>query len=143
MARAALARRRRGPLWRLCGGRPARVSAAMAHAALRLGDPSAREAFRRAGAALGVGVAGLINALNLDCVVLCGGVMDGGGRELLAQVRETARRACYAAPFRRCRIVAGELGDDAGAVGAALLALLALHASSSAASAAERARRRR
>jgi glucokinase len=123
MARHALRRRRRGPLWRLCGGKAAAVDAALAHRALRAGDPSARQAWRSAGTALGRAVAGLINALNVERVVLGGGVMQGGGRELLAIVRATARAGSFPQPFRRCRIVAAELGNLAGAVGAAELAL--------------------
>lgn len=123
LTRAALGRRRRGALWRLCGGRPASITAAMAHRALLQGDPAARRAWDQAGAALGLAVAGLLNALNLERVVLGGGVMAGGGRELLARVRAVLRRAVYPQPLRRARILAAELGDDAGAVGAAELAL--------------------
>jgi predicted NBD/HSP70 family sugar kinase len=65
----------------------------------------------------------LINALNLDRLLLGGGVMDGGGRELLARVRATAKRGSYPGPYKRCRISAAALGDDAGALGAAELLL--------------------
>lgn len=126
LAQAALRRRGRGPLWRLCQGRPAKVDAGLAHRALRLGDPSSREAWLRAGTELGRACAGLINALNLERVVLGGGVMQGGGRELLAIVRRTAKAGSFPQPWRRCRIVAAELGNEAGAVGAAELALARL-----------------
>lgn len=125
LARRALQKRKRGPLWTLCQGKPALVTAALAHQALGQGDPSAQEAWASAGYALGSGVAGLINALNLERVVLGGGVMAGGGKELLAAVRATAKRGAYPQPFKRCKIVAAELGDDAGAIGAAELALAA------------------
>ena len=52
-----------------------------------------------------------------------GGVMSGGGRELLARVRRVAKAGSYPQAYRRCRIVAGSLGEDAGALGAAELAL--------------------
>lgn len=123
LAAAAVAKRKRGPLWALCAGKPSAVTAAMAHQALLKGDPSAEEAWATAGYALGSGVAGLINALNLDRVVIGGGVMAGGGKELLALVRATAKKGSYPQPFKRCKIVAAELGNDAGAVGAAELAL--------------------
>src|SRR5690606_34408516 len=51
LAQKHLRQRRRGPLWKLCGGQPARVDAAMAHAALKQGDVSARLAWDQAGSA--------------------------------------------------------------------------------------------
>jgi glucokinase len=124
LARQAVARRRKGPLWELCGGKPAKVDAALAHQALLLGDASAKEAWAYAGTALGRNVAGLINVLNVERVVLGGGVMQGGGRELLAIVRRTAKAGSFPQPFKRCQIIAAQLGNDAGAVGAAELALM-------------------
>lgn len=123
LARRAVLKRKRGPLWTLCGGRPAGIDAGMAHAALLKGDPSARDAWQIAGSELGRAVAGMINGLNLEAVVLGGGVMQGGGRELLSIVKKTAKAACFPQPFKRCRIVAAELGNTAGAIGAAELAL--------------------
>lgn len=122
-AAAALKRHPHGALWRLCQGRPGAVTAAMAHQALRAGDPCVRETWTEAGRALGLAVASLINALNLEAVIVGGGVMAGGGRELLALARSTARAATYPQAFKRCRIAAAELGTLAGAVGAAELAL--------------------
>lgn len=122
-ARVALRRARRGPLWRLCQGQPSAVTAAMAHAALRLGDPSAKAAWDQAGRALGLAAASLINALNLERLILGGGVMADGGRELLSRVRGVAKAGSVPQAYRRCRIVAAGLGDDAGALGAAELAL--------------------
>ncbi|HXC63020.1 MAG TPA: ROK family protein [bacterium] len=122
-ARAALGLKPGGPLWRLCQGRPARVDAAMVGAALRLGDPAAKAAWDQAGHALGLAAASLINALNLEALVIGGGVMAGGGRELLARVRRTAKAGAYPQAFRRCRISVAALGQEAGAIGAAELAL--------------------
>lgn len=123
LARRAVARRKRGPLWALCGGKPAKVDAAMAHQALLKGDPSAADAWQTAGSALGRSVASIINALNVERVVIGGGVMHDGGRELLAIVRKTAKAGCFPQPYKRCKIVAAGLGNAAGAIGAAELAL--------------------
>jgi glucokinase len=122
-ARASLKRRPRGPLWRLCQGRPERVDAAMVHRALALGDPHARAAWDQAGQALGLASASLINALNLEHLVFGGGVMAGGGKELLSRVKRTAKAGAYPQAFRRCTFSAAMLGPDAGAIGAADLAL--------------------
>ena len=122
-ARTALGRKPGGPLWELCGGRPDSIDAAMLHRALRRGDPHARAAWDQAGRALGLAAASLMNALNLERLILGGGVMDGGGQELLTRARRTARAGAYPQAFRRCPIVAAALGQDAGAIGAAELAL--------------------
>lgn len=128
LAQRAVAKRRQGPLWRLCQGKPAQIDAALAHRALKQGDASAKEAWEQAGSALGRAVAGLINSLNMERVVLGGGVMHGGGRELLAIVRRTAKAGSFPQPMRRCKIVAASLGNEAGAIGAAELALERLEA---------------
>ena len=123
MARAGATARRRGALWRLCQGRPQRITAKMAHQALKLGDASAKAAWAKAGWALGVAIASYINALNPEKVVLAGGVMAGGGRELLAIARRWAKAGAYPQPYNACRILAAELGDDASVIGAAEMAL--------------------
>jgi len=122
-ARASLGRGKTGPLWRLCQGRPASADAAMLHRALRLGDRHATAAWDQAGQALGLAAASLINALNLERLIFGGGVMQGGGRELLSRIRRTAKAGAYPQAFRRCRIGAATLGPEAGAIGAAELAL--------------------
>jgi glucokinase len=127
-AQAGVRRTRRGPLWRLCQGRPEAITAAMAHAALKLGDASARAAWDQAGQALGLAAASLMNGLNLERLILAGGVMAGGGRELLTRARAVAKAGSYPQAYRRCPIVAAQLGDEAGALGAALLALEAVKA---------------
>ncbi len=121
MAREALSKKRRGPLWKLCGGDLSKVSAKMAHQALLQGDPSSKAAFAKAGWALGTAVAGYINIFNPERVILAGGVMLGG-RELLADTTRIAKAKAFPEPARRARIVRASLGDDAGVIGAALIA---------------------
>ena len=54
-------------------------------------------------------------------VVIGGGVMTSG--ELLIEpIREETRKRTIPPAFNCCRIVAGQLGQDAGIVGAAMLA---------------------
>jgi glucokinase len=90
--------------------------------AARTGEDWALEAFEQVGAWLGVGLAGLVSALDSEIVIIGGGLSDAG--DLLL---EPARRAFSSRlPGRGYRteppIVAAELGPDAGFIGAATLA---------------------
>ena len=75
----------------------------------------------RTGKYIGTGVASVINLLNIECIVLGGGVMDAGELILKPIIEETQRRA-FQPCFEAAKIVAGTLGKDATAVGAAMLA---------------------
>jgi glucokinase len=75
----------------------------------------------RTGKYIGTGVANVINLLNIECIVLGGGVMDAGDL-ILRPVIEEAKRRAFQPCFEATRIVAATLGQDASAVGAAMLA---------------------
>jgi len=75
----------------------------------------------RTGKYIGTGVASVINLLNIECIVLGGGVMDAGELILNPIIQEAKRRA-FLPCFEATKIVAATLGKDASAVGAALLA---------------------
>jgi glucokinase len=90
--------------------------------AARGGDAAAMAAFREAGIRLGQVFAGVANLLNLDGVVITGGASESLDLMRPAMEDEIGRRA-FALPARRIWIVRGELGDDAGILGAARLAL--------------------
>jgi glucokinase len=90
--------------------------------AARDGDMVALAAFNTTGQWLGAGIASLSVLLDPACVVIGGGVIDAG-EILLAPTRAAVERYM---PFQgkhpSPRIVAAELGNDAGVVGAADLA---------------------
>ncbi len=88
------------------------------------GDPLGKEVFRRAGAYLGIALAGLINVLNPEAIVIGGGVAEGWDLFIDATRNEIRKRA-FREPAERARIVRASLGSDAGIVGAAFLALAA------------------
>jgi glucokinase len=75
----------------------------------------------RTGKYIGTGVASVINLLNIECIVLGGGVMDAGELILNPIIQEAKRRA-FQPCFEATKIVAGSLGQDASAIGVALLA---------------------
>jgi len=95
-------------------------SRAIAEAARR-GDAVAGLAIATAGQRLGQAFAGIANLLNLDGVVVCGGVAES--LELLRPSLEgELQRRAFAVPARRLQVCRGETGEDAGILGAALLA---------------------
>jgi glucokinase len=92
----------------------------LAHEA-REGDDFAAMMIERTGRYIGTGVANVINLLNIDCIVLGGGVMDAGSLILNPIIQEAKRRA-FQPCFDATQIVAATLGTDAAVIGAALLA---------------------
>lgn len=87
------------------------------------GDPLSVEAFRRAGSYLGIALAGLINVLNPEAIVIGGGAAQGWDLFIGATRDEIGKRA-FREPAERVKIVRASLGSDAGIVGAAYLAFL-------------------
>jgi glucokinase len=99
-------------------------AAAVAARALR-GDPRAAAIFEQAGYYLGIAAAGVVNLLNLEAIILGGGVARSF--ELLAApMRRELLARCFPIPGERVRILRGELDDDAGVLGAAATAFAAL-----------------
>jgi glucokinase len=110
-----------GLIARLAGDRPV-TGAVVAEAASR-GDRAAAGILREVGRRLGEGIAGLVNVLDPEMVVVGGGVTDIGA-PLLDPARETYARTVEAPEHRAdVPIVPAKLGNEAGAVGAAALAL--------------------
>jgi glucokinase len=93
--------------------------------AAREGDAVALEVVERAARALGMGIAAVLDLLNLERVVLAGGVAAAGPFFLDKIVEETRRRT-YPQVFADGSFRVAELGGDAGVVGAARVAMTAL-----------------
>jgi glucokinase len=105
------------------GGDPARVDGATVSAAATDGDAVARAILAEVGAWLGVGIAGLVNVLDPELVVVTGGVAAAGDL-VLEPARTSFRRAVEAVDQRPAvPIVPGALGAHTGVVGAAALVL--------------------
>jgi glucokinase len=85
------------------------------------GDDFALMMIERTGKYIGTGVASVINLLNIERIVLGGGVMDAGSLILNPIIQEAKRRA-FQPCFEATQIVAAKLGLDAAPIGAALLA---------------------
>ena len=81
----------------------------------------ARRLLAQAGARLGSAIAGLINLVNPDRVVI-GGALADAGELLLGPLRETAQQVGLAIAMRQVRIIPAALGPEVVALGAAALA---------------------
>ncbi len=86
-------------------------------------DPLAVEAFQITSRYLGIAMAGLVNVLNPEMIVIGGG-MAGAWEIMNDPVNREIRQRAFRTPAERVRLVAAKLGDDAGIFGAARVALL-------------------
>lgn len=84
-------------------------------------DGLAELIMERTGMFLGIAVAGVINLLNIEKVIIGGGLMKAGEIVLDAVIKR-ASELTFEPAFEAVSIETGALGDDAVAIGAALLA---------------------
>jgi glucokinase len=85
------------------------------------GDDFSLMMIERTGKYIGTGVASIINLLNIERIVLGGGVMQAGELILQPIIQEAKRRA-FQPCFEATQILAAALGPDAATIGAAMLA---------------------
>jgi len=72
------------------------------------------------GKKLGLGLTGIVNLLNLDVIIIGGGVAQAG-KVLFASVRQTISKRAMSVQSKRIKIFRAKLGNDAGLIGAGLL----------------------
>lgn len=99
----------------------ARITSADVYEAGKAGDELALEVFHRMGFYLGLMLAGLVNVLNPEIIVIGGGA-SAGWDLFMPHTQEQIRKRAYREPAERAKLVKAELGDDAGILGAAHLA---------------------
>ncbi len=85
------------------------------------GEQEATAIIESAGRYLGIGLASMINAFNPQAIVIGGG-LSNMGETILGPAVETARTRSFAQSFMDVRIVEGELGERAAALGAIAVA---------------------
>lgn len=88
------------------------------------GDKTAIEVFGLVGGRLGVALASFANIFEPEVIVIGGGVIAAGELLLGPARRELEARALR--PMNRTPVVAAELGEDAGMIGAAAMARIEL-----------------
>jgi len=98
-----------------------RATSGVFKTALERGDELVADLIDDAISVLGAGIASTVNLLDLEVVVLGGGLTDKLGETFVARVEAAMRPHLFQEP-PRVRLVAATLGDEGGAVGAALLA---------------------
>lgn len=118
--RERLYRDRTSSLSRLAIPRDREFTAEDIARAAREGDEMAQVMMERTGMFLGIALAAVINLLNVEMVVMGGGVMGAGDLILKPTIKETRRRA-FPPSFNSCEIVIANLGNAAGMIGSALM----------------------
>lgn len=112
-------------------GRPTALAAAAANGGLDIhkiisaaqgGDAVSKGLFRQAGRHIGVAVASLVNVLNPGLVII-GGTMSQVGEDLMEPIRRIVQERALRVAVHSTRIVQGELGAEATALGAVTLVL--------------------
>jgi glucokinase len=92
----------------------------------REGDSQAVGALEQIGRLLGAGIGSLVNVFGVQLVVVGGGFGIAAAEFLFGPALEVARREALAPAREGLRIVAAELGEDAGLVGAGFVAFAVL-----------------
>lgn len=100
---------------------PGRIPEVVMKAALE-GDEAALGIWEHFGIALGIGMASLVNILNVEMIVIGGGVSEAWEMFIDRALAELKRRALRA-PAERVSVMKSVLGDDEGIIGASYLAL--------------------
>ena len=121
LAREAAESGHGGKFLQLAGGDADDVRGEHVTKAALEGDPAALEVFREFGWWAALGIANLVNVLDPKVVVVGGGLV-GAGEIVMKPIRDAFPTLVLAAEHRpSVDIVAAQLGNDAGAIGAALI----------------------
>ncbi|MFC2140575.1 ROK family protein, partial [Candidatus Auribacterota bacterium] len=107
-------------LLKLANGDKEKLTPKLIAEAASKGDKISQEIWKYVGDCLGIVLAGTINLLNPDKIVIGGGVSKAG-KILFAHIRESTRSRALRVPFEAVEIVSGKLGGKAGIIGGATL----------------------
>jgi len=86
------------------------------------GDEVSKNIWEKFGTALGIGMASCVNILNVEMIVIGGGVSQAWEMFIDAARKELTARGLRA-PSERVKVMQSVLGDDEGIIGASYLAL--------------------
>jgi glucokinase len=113
---------RTSKLTNMCGGDLKQITGKMISDGIEQGDAFCKWVMNETGVWLGIGISSLINLLNPEKVVLCGG-MIAAGDVLFDPIRKTAKEFSFEVPGTRAQIIPAGLGADSGVIGSAGCAL--------------------
>jgi glucokinase len=86
----------------------------------RKGDKLSKEIWVETGEYLGIVLASVINLLDLEMIVICGGVSKAG-EVLFASLKDTLKKRIFGKSPGMVKLVYSKLKEDAGVIGASLL----------------------
>jgi glucokinase len=89
--------------------------------AAKKGDKAAAEILKYAGIKLGILLSDILNFVNPDTIVLCGGI-SGAGRFILNPAKEEIAKRAFKSAAKACKITVSNYTQKLGVVGAAMLA---------------------
>jgi glucokinase len=108
----------------LAGGDFDSIKSKIIGEAFRKEDPLALEVVGESATLLGTCIAGTVTLLSLERVVLGGGLTEALGQSYVKIVKDALRKFVFPSSLaKKVDVVATELADDAGPMGAALLAM--------------------
>lgn len=105
----------------MCGGDLNKITPELVCEAARRGDEAAREIYEFAGTVIGAGIANVITAVTPRRIVIGGGVA-AAGELILDPIRRSMRARVFLVDALQVEVVAAQLGNNAGLIGAALWA---------------------
>ncbi len=120
MAREQLKKRSSRILSNLTGGDFNKLSPKLISIAARKGDSLSIGVWQEVGRYLGIGLSVLVNLINPDRIVLCGGVSKAGSL-FIKSALESLKKYSMEVPYRAVKVIFSKLGDDAGVIGASCL----------------------
>ncbi|MEO6588087.1 MAG: ROK family protein [Pyrinomonadaceae bacterium] len=85
------------------------------------GDDFARLMLERTGTYVGMAIAGVINLLNIEKIIIGGEIMQAG-KLVLEGIKNRAQESSFSPNYNSTEIVQGKLGENAAAAGVAMLA---------------------
>lgn len=88
--------------------------------AASMGDKTAIEIWKETGYYIGIAMAGIVNLLNPELIIIGGGVACAGNL-LFTQIRKTIRMRAMELPAHKVKVVPAALGENAGLIGAFVL----------------------
>lgn len=105
---------------KMAGNKLSDITPELLEKAARKGDSFAKRKWKEMGEHIGVALAGVVNLLNPELIIIGGG-MAGAERFIFGPIRETLKKKAMKVQKKAVKILKAKLGNDAGAIGAAEL----------------------
>jgi len=100
----------------------AKIRSGALSASIKEGDEAVEDVIREAARYIGIAIAGVVNLINPEVVILGGGMVEAMPELFVDRVEKSANKRVMPAFEDTFKVVPAELEDDAGVLGAALWA---------------------